>query len=92
MHSLNHGLGNGSQWEFYKKLELLADSTPDPVQTNFKMTLGLSFLWRSLLSVLVDELVDEQRVDYLERCWAAQDASERTPTRRPWQQFLTLIE
>jgi hypothetical protein len=90
MHSLNHDSGSGHQWQSYKQLELLSDLTPAPVPS--RVNLGIPFLWRSLLSILMDELVHEQRVDYLERCWMADQAYPGSPIRRPWQQFLTLIE
>ncbi|NJN58791.1 MAG: hypothetical protein HC879_15475 [Leptolyngbyaceae cyanobacterium SL_5_9] len=90
MHSLNRNFENNRQWQSYRQLELLSDLTPAPVSS--RISLGISFLWRSLLSILVDELVEEQRVEYLERCWRADQTHSGNPVRHPWQQFLTLIE
>lgn len=90
MHSLNHNPENSYQWQSYKQLELLSDWTPAPAPP--KIGLGMPFLWRSLLSLLIDELVSEQRVEYLERCWAVDQACPASLIRHPWQQFLTLIE
>jgi hypothetical protein len=89
MNSLHRSFNNDSRWQFYKRLELLSDSTPNPDQTIFKINLGLAFVWRSLLSLLVDELVNEQRVEYLERCWML---DQKRKFHNPLKQFLTLIE
>lgn len=90
MHSLNRNLEVSQQWQSYKQLELVPDSTPAPQPS--KVSLGIPFLWRSLLSLLMDELVEEQRVEYLERCLTADSTTPGHPSRHPWQQFLTLIE
>jgi len=90
MHSLNRNLEASQQWQSYKQLELVPDSTPAPQPS--KIDLGIPFLWRSLLSLLIDELVDEQRVEYLERCWTVDQVHSDRPSRHPWQQFFILIE
>jgi hypothetical protein len=53
-------------WYLYKNLELLPASEefhPESIPT-----FGLGRLWRGLLGLLTDELIEEQRVEYLERC------------------------
>lgn len=52
-------------WFLYRKLELLpaAETHSEPAPT-----FGLNRLWNGLLGLLTEELVEEQRVEYLERC------------------------
>lgn len=77
-------------WYLYKSLELLPSSetrfTPVP-------TFGLDRLWHGLLGLLADELIEEQRVEYLERCLQHNIAEpEAKPRSSVWRQFLKLIE
>ncbi len=77
------------QWQAYKQLELLPVSVPNPSAKTLKFRLGLDLAWRSLVSLLVDELVDqEQQVEYLERCWTLEfgrkDPSPATTLQRLW--------
>lgn len=77
------------QWQTYKQLELIPDSVPNPYASGSAFTFGLSLAWRSLLSLLMDELVDEQQVEYIERCWTLNefgqgDKSPSSPLQRLW--------
>ena len=63
---------NNDQWQAYKQLELIPDSVFNPAANASNFRFGLDRLWRSLISLLADELVDrEQQVEYLERCWTS---------------------
>lgn len=67
------------QWHAYKQLELIPDSTPNPHDRS-SCLFGADLLWRTLISLLVDELVEtDQKVEYLERCCAA-SAVEQSPS------------
>lgn len=70
MQFLSHSSIHDSQWQAYKRLEAIPDFVRDPRIPEFRSIFGLGRLWRGLLHLLVDELVDEQQVEYLERCWA----------------------
>lgn len=59
-----------SQWQNYKELELLPNSLPKPEANKQKFAFGLEQAWRLLIVALGRELVYEQQVEYLERCWA----------------------
>lgn len=64
------------QWQTYQQLELIPGAVPRPV-TSALSTLGLNWVWRSLIALLVDELVTtEQQIAYLDRCWAAPDLEQ----------------
>lgn len=80
---------NNSHWQTYKQLELIPDSIPNPYARVSTFKFGLNHAWRSLLSLLVDELVTEQQVEYIERCWALnefgqRDKSASNPLQRLW--------
>ncbi|MBV9388289.1 MAG: hypothetical protein JOZ78_17850 [Chroococcidiopsidaceae cyanobacterium CP_BM_ER_R8_30] len=77
------------QWQAYKQLELLPASLQNRSVNIPKSRLGLKMIWRSLICLLVDELVDqEQQVEYLERCWTSesenQSHSPTTTLQRLW--------
>ncbi len=77
-------------WSLYKDLELLPHS-----QTRLESTptFGLNRLWHGLLGVLAEELVEEQRAEYLERCLQKTPSKSQEPVRRSGvRQFLKLIE
>lgn len=80
-----------SRWLTYRQLELISDGVPDPEQPAFAF--GLNFLWRGLLNLLSEELVDEQRVEYLDRCWQLNEteARQQSPTTT-LQRLWTLME
>lgn len=71
MQSQNFDCSNSSSWETYRRLELIPDSvTKSPPRFAF----GVDWFWKGLLYLLVNELVDEQQVEYLDRCWALNEA------------------
>ncbi len=75
---------NVTPQQLYRQLELLPpaeDNCPTP------FTFGLNAAWKLLLHLLVEELVEEQQVEYLERCLTADQTAESNGLKR----FLTLI-
>lgn len=80
-----------SRWLTYRQLELISDSVSNPEQPTFAF--GLNFLWRGLLNLLSEELVDEQRVEYLDRCWQLDETEvgRQSPTTT-LQRLWTLME
>ncbi len=82
------------RWEAYKQLELVSDKI-DRHHGGFKFGIDSPVerlcqrLWRTLITLLVDELVTEQQIDYLDRCWDATE-KDRSPSKM-LQRFLTLI-
>lgn len=77
------------RWEAYKQLELVPDSIDNPDRHRGGFKFGIDRVWRTLLGLLIDELVSEQQVEYLDRCWNV-DAKDRSPSKT-LQRFLTLI-
>jgi hypothetical protein len=77
------------RWEAYKQLELVPDTIDNPDRHRGGFKFGVDRVWRTLLGLLVDELVTEQRIDYLDRCWDANE-KDRSPSKT-LQRFLTLI-
>jgi hypothetical protein len=86
-------LGNNStssdQWQVYKQLELIPDAAVRPANRTGYLTSGPSLLWRSLVNLLLDELIKEQRVEYLDRCWSLnalgeEDCSHSHTLQRLW--------
>jgi hypothetical protein len=69
MKFLRHNITNGDRWQDYKQLELIPDKTLKSNVDRPRFLFGLDLAWQTLLSLLVDELVEEQQVEYLERCW-----------------------
>ncbi|MER3433229.1 MAG: hypothetical protein C4288_07330 [Leptolyngbya sp. ERB_1_1] len=77
-------------WSLYKDLELLPTSE---TRRESIPTFGLNRLWRGLLGLLADELIEEQRVEYLERCLQKTPSESQNQVQRDGvQQFLKLIE
>lgn len=66
-----------TQWQTYKRMELIPDSAPAP-STNRLNGLLFGYLWRSLINTLAQEHFHEQRRDYFERCWAIDYADPYT--------------
>jgi hypothetical protein len=66
----NRSLTHSAQWQAYRQLELIPDSVPNPAEQTHYLAAGLNPFWRKLLALLIDELVEEQRVEYLDRCWS----------------------
>ncbi|PSB56707.1 hypothetical protein [Chamaesiphon polymorphus] len=77
------------RWETYKQLELVSDAIDNPARDRGGFKFGIDRVWRTLLGLLMDELVTEQQVEYLDRCWHV-DAKDRSPSKT-LQRFLTLI-
>ena len=67
---------NDCQWALYKQLEQIPSRTPHPYDRTFPLSSALNALWRPLLTALVHELVEEQQVEYLDRCWALDEFSD----------------
>lgn len=79
-----------NNWYLYKNLELLPPSQTPPASIP---TFGVDRLWRGLLGLLADELIEEQRVEYLERCLQHDIAEPQAKAQTSiWKQFLKLIE
>lgn len=77
-------------WHLYQDLELLPASES---RSTSVPTFGLDRLWRGLLGLLADELIEEQRVEYLERCLQHDIAEPKAKEQSSvWKQFLKLIE
>ena len=66
----HHNSAKKSHWQTYKALELIPDSTPNPQANKRSFAFGLDHLWRLVLVALTEEMLDEQQVEHLERCWA----------------------
>ena len=64
------------QWAAYKQLELIPVPTANPANRGNHLASGLNLLWRPLLNLLMDELVVEQQVEYLDRCWSLNELSQ----------------
>lgn len=93
MNFLHRDITSASQWQTYKKLELIADSTPAP-QANHFCRFGLERLWRQLITQLVRALGGRnQQVNYLERCWARQGLEPAGIAGvHTWQRLWALIK
>lgn len=77
------------RWEAYKQLELVPDAIDRRSIDRGDFKFGIDRVWRTLIALLVDELVTEQQIDYLDRCWQANEG-DRSPSKT-LQRFLTLI-
>lgn len=81
-----------SQWQNYKELELLPSSLPKPQANKPAFAFGLEQVWRLLIVALTQELVYEQQVEYLERCWALNCFDPDTDTNsNTWHQLWLLM-
>jgi hypothetical protein len=76
MKFLNSKSTTSSQWKIYKQLEMIPNSIPNPFNRANYFNSALNLGWRPLLNLLIDELIEEQRVDYLERCWSSNEFEE----------------
>lgn len=70
MQFIHRNITNKSQWQIYKELELIPDSVTYSQANNMTFAFGLDRVWRLLIIALTQELVEEQQVEYLERCLA----------------------
>lgn len=69
MNFLHRDITSASQWQNYKRLELIDDSIPAPQAYRFG-GFGLNQIWRQWIIELVRALgYRNQQVNYLERCW-----------------------
>lgn len=86
-----HHSSPDAQWQTYQELEQITDTASSP-SDHPRFMFGLGAAWKILISLLIDELIEEQRVDYLERCWqSSQSGNEDKPDRHPLRKFLVLI-
>ncbi len=69
-------LTSNSQWRTYQELELIPETVANPANQANPLVSKLNLLWRPFLGLLIDELVEEQRVEYLDRCWALNEFGE----------------
>ncbi|NDJ17340.1 hypothetical protein [Myxacorys almedinensis] len=69
------------QWQSYKALELIPDVIQNSPTTGSRFTFGLGWAWALLLTLLADELVEEQTVEYLDRCWSHDESEEPSPSK-----------
>jgi hypothetical protein len=92
MNFLSHQSDSESQWQAYQRLELIPDSVSQPTLAATTPTWGLGWLWRGLLHLLMDELVVEQQVEYLERCWYHNASEQKHDSRNTLQRLWVLME
>ncbi len=80
------------RWETYKQLELVPDAVDRPKGLRVMSKFGIERAWRSTIALLLNELVTEQKADYLDRCWASKDldGGSRSPFQT-LQRLLTLM-
>lgn len=85
-------LTSDSQWRTYQQLELIPKTIANPAHRANPLASTLNFLWRPLLGLLIDELIEEQRVEYLDRCWLLNKFGEQDQSAsKSLQRFWTLI-
>lgn len=75
MNFVNSNATKTTCWQKYKELELISDTVPAP-QASIKFAFGLKQAWRLLLVALTQELVYEQQVEYLQRCWTENEIEQ----------------
>jgi len=93
MNFVTNGLRDDYWWEQYKELENIPDFVPNPLGDRYPFTSALNAVWRGLLSLLIDELVAEQRVDYLHRCWLLDEfGHSRESASHPLKRLWVLME
>lgn len=89
MKSLHRNLNEKSLWENYRELELIPNSISEPsVRKTFSW--GIDRVWRVLIVALTQELVYEQQVEYIQRCWE-RDRLDAENDNNTWQQLWTLM-
>jgi hypothetical protein len=80
------------QWEAYKQLELVPDTVDRPDNNRVPFKFGIDRVWHTLIELLLDELVTEQKADYLDRCWRSNDLGDGNRSlSQTLKRFLTLI-
>ena len=80
-----------SCWQTYKALELIPDAVGDPPAKKLSFGFGLDQIWRHLLVALTQELVYEQQIEYLERCWAVNLLQPNDTESNTLQKLWTLM-
>lgn len=88
MKSLHRNLKQ-SLWENYRESELIPNSISEP-SARKKFSFGLDRVWRVLIIALTQELVYEQQVEYIQRCWE-RDHLDAENDDNTWQQLWTLM-
>lgn len=92
MKFLHHNITEKTQWENYKELELIPHSTPEPQGDKQAFAFGLDWAWKVLIVALTRELVYEQQIEYLQRCWDLNDFEPNTDKKsHTWQQLWILM-
>jgi hypothetical protein len=81
MKFLRHNISHSDRWENYKQLELIPDRICKPNTNKFRFLFGLGSAWHILLSLLIAELIEEQRVEYLERCWKINESKSNSENK-----------
>lgn len=92
MKFLHNNTTKKSQWQNYKELELIPSSAIESQVNQITFAFGVAQVWRLLVVALTRELVYEQQVEYLERCWAL-DYFETDTAANPntWQKLWILM-
>jgi len=57
-----------NRWQLYKTLELIAHEVPEPQGSQSIIVTSLRKVWRSLSIKMIQNLSEDQRLEYLERC------------------------
>lgn len=89
MKSLHRNINEKSLWENYKELELIPNSISEP-SARKTFSFGIDRVWRVLIVALTQELVYEQQVEYIQRCWE-RDYLGSENDNNSWQQLWTLM-
>lgn len=80
-----------SHWQLYRKLEGLPETMPEPSKEAEVLTLPLRQAWKLLMTLLTQELVYEQQIEFLERC-LKHDPINYSNTRSFWVKFGKLLD
>ena len=92
MKFLHHDTKKTSQWQIYKELELIPSSAIEPQANQITFAFGVDQVWRLLIVALTRELVYEQQIEYLERCWTLDYFEPDTATNsNTWHKLWTLM-
>jgi hypothetical protein len=93
MKFLRQNIFHSDRWETYKKLELIPDRICKPNISKSHFLFGLGSAWHILLSLLIAELIEEQRVEYLERCWQINESKSNSANKTNFfQKLWTLMD
>lgn len=80
-----------TQWQIYKELERIPDSISAPKTNKLASIPPLRAAWRLLIDALAQELIYEQQVEYLERCWTIGQSELDNDTNNTWHKLWTLM-